>query len=44
MAAADAGLMQTKKLLAGLLLLSFLGLFFNRLFQKSERWIVPWKQ
>jgi NitT/TauT family transport system permease protein len=54
MVAADAGigfmiltaadLMQTKKLMAGLLLLSLLGLFFNWLFQKLERWIVPWKQ
>jgi NitT/TauT family transport system permease protein len=54
MVAADAGigfmiltaadLMQTKKLMVGLLLLSLLGIFFNWLFQKLERFFIPWKQ
>jgi len=54
MVAADAGigfmiltaadLMQTKKLMVGLIILSLLGIFFNWLFQKLERFFVPWKQ
>jgi NitT/TauT family transport system permease protein len=54
MVAADAGigfmiltaadLMQTKKLMVGLLLLSLLGIFFNWLFQRLERFFIPWKQ
>jgi NitT/TauT family transport system permease protein len=54
MVAADAGigfmivtaadLMETKKLMAGLILLSLLGLFFNWLFQKLEHVFIPWKQ
>ena len=54
MVAADAGigfmiltaadLMQTKKLMVGLLTLSLLGIFFNWLFQKLEHLFVPWKQ
>ncbi len=54
MVAADAGigfmiltaadLMQTKKLMVGLLILSLLGIFFNWLFQKLERFFIPWKQ
>lgn len=54
MVAADAGigfmiltaadLMQTKKLMVGLILLSLLGIFFNWLFQKLERFFIPWKQ
>jgi NitT/TauT family transport system permease protein len=54
MVAADAGigfmiltaadLMQTKKLMVGLILLSLLGIFFNWLFQKLERVFIPWKQ
>jgi NitT/TauT family transport system permease protein len=54
MVAADAGigfmiltaadLMQTKKLMVGLILLSLLGLFFNWLFQRLERLFIPWKQ
>jgi len=54
MVAADAGigfmiltaadLMQTQKLMVGLLLLSLLGIFFNWLFQKLERFFIPWKQ
>jgi NitT/TauT family transport system permease protein len=53
MVAADAGigfmiltaadLMQTKKLMVGLIILSLLGIFFNWLFQKLERFFVPWK-
>jgi NitT/TauT family transport system permease protein len=54
MIAADAGigfmiltaadLMQTKKLLVGLVILSLLGIFFNWLFQKLESFFIPWKQ
>jgi len=54
MVAADAGigfmiltaadLMQTKKLMVGLIILSLLGIFFNWLFQKLERVFIPWKQ
>jgi len=54
MVAADAGigfmiltaadLMQTKKLMVGLILLSLLGIFFNWLFQKLERLFIPWRQ
>jgi NitT/TauT family transport system permease protein len=54
MVAADAGigfmiltaadLMQTKKLMVGLVLLSLLGIFFNWLFQKMEKLFIPWKQ
>lgn len=54
MVAADAGigfmilsaadLMQTKKLMVGLIILSLLGIFFNWLFQKLERIFIPWKQ
>jgi len=54
MVAADAGigfmiltaadLMQTKKLMVGLIILSLLGIFFNWLFQKLERLFIPWKQ
>jgi NitT/TauT family transport system permease protein len=53
MVAADAGigfmiltaadLMETKKLMVGLITLSFLGLFFNWLFQKLEHLFIPWK-
>jgi len=54
MVAADAGigfmiltaadLMQTKKLMVGLIILSLLGIFFNWLFQKMEKLFIPWKQ
>jgi len=54
MVAADAGigfmiltaadLMQTKKLMVGLIILSLLGISFNWLFQKLERLLIPWKQ
>ena len=54
MVAADAGigfmiltaadLMETKRLMVGLLLLSLLGIFFNWLFQKLEGIFIPWKQ
>jgi len=54
MVAADAGigfliltaadLMETKKLMVGLILLSLLGIFFNWLFQKLEQVFIPWKQ
>jgi NitT/TauT family transport system permease protein len=54
MVAADAGigfmiltaadLMQTKKLMVGLIILSLLGIFFNWLFQKMEKISIPWKQ
>jgi NitT/TauT family transport system permease protein len=54
MVAADAGigfmilnaadLMQTKRLMVGLVILSLLGIFFNWLFQKLEQIIVPWKK
>jgi NitT/TauT family transport system permease protein len=54
MIAADAGigfmiltaadLMQTKKLMVGLVILSLLGIFFNWLFQKLESFFIPWKQ
>jgi len=54
MVAADAGigfmiltaadLMQTKKLMVGLIILSLLGIFFNWLFQKMEELFIPWKQ
>jgi len=54
MVAADAGigfmiltaadLMETKKLMVGLITLSLLGIFFNWLFQKLERLFIPWKQ
>jgi NitT/TauT family transport system permease protein len=54
MVAADAGigfmiltaadLMQTKKLMVGLIILSLLGIFFNWLFQKLEVLFIPWKQ
>jgi len=54
MVAADAGigfmiltaadLMQTKKLMVGLIILSLLGIFFNWLFQKLEHFLIPWKQ
>jgi NitT/TauT family transport system permease protein len=53
MVAADAGigfmiltaadLMETKRLMVGLLLLSLLGIFFNWLFQKLELLLIPWK-
>ena len=38
-----ADLMQTKKLMVGLVVLSLLGIFFNWLFQKLERLFIPWK-
>jgi NitT/TauT family transport system permease protein len=54
MVAADAGigfmimnaadLMQTKKLMVGLIVLSLLGIFFNWLFQRLERIVIPWKR
>jgi NitT/TauT family transport system permease protein len=54
MVAADAGigfmiltaadLMQTKKLMVGLIILSLLGIFFNWLFQRLEHFFIPWKQ
>lgn len=53
MVAADAGigfmiltaadLMETKRLMVGLLLLSLLGIFFNWLFQKLEGIFIPWR-
>ena len=53
MVAADAGigfmiltaadLMETKKLMVGLITLSFLGIFFNWLFKKLEHLFIPWK-
>jgi NitT/TauT family transport system permease protein len=39
-----ADLMQTKKLMVGLVILSLLGLFFNWLFQRLERIVIPWKK
>jgi len=39
-----ADLMQTKKLMVGLVVLSLLGIFFNWLFQKLEHLFIPWKQ
>lgn len=54
MVAADAGigfmilnaadLMQTKKLMVGLIILSLLGIFFNWLFQSLEQMVIPWKK
>jgi NitT/TauT family transport system permease protein len=54
MVAADAGigfmilnaadLMETKKLMVGLIILSLLGIFFNWLFQRLERLVIPWKK
>ncbi len=54
MVAADAGigfmilnaadLMETKKLMVGLIILSLLGLFFNWLFQRLEQIVIPWKK
>lgn len=54
MVAADAGigfmilnaadLMQTKKLMVGLIILSLLGIFFNWLFQRLEKMVIPWKK
>jgi len=54
MVAADAGigfmilsaadLMETKKLMVGLVLLSLLGIFFNWLFKRLERVAIPWKE
>jgi len=54
MVAADAGigfmiltaadLMQTTKLMVGLIILSLLGIFFNWLFQRLERVFIPWKE
>lgn len=54
MVAADAGLgfmilnaadlMQTKKLMVGLILLSLLGIFFNWLFQRLEKRVIPWRK
>lgn len=54
MVAADAGigfmilsaadLMQTNKLMVGLIVLSLLGIFFNWLFKKLEHLVIPWKQ
>jgi NitT/TauT family transport system permease protein len=53
MVAADAGigfmiltaadLMETKRLMVGLVTLSLLGIFFNWLFQKLEHLLIPWK-
>lgn len=53
MIAADAGigfmiltaadLMETKKLMVGLIILSLLGIFFNWLFKKLEHLFIPWK-
>jgi len=53
MVAADAGigfmiltaadLMETKRLMVGLIILSLLGIFFNWLFQKLEHLFIPWK-
>jgi NitT/TauT family transport system permease protein len=53
MVAADAGigfmiltaadLMETKRLMVGLIILSLLGIFFNWLFQKLEHIFIPWK-
>lgn len=53
MVAADAGigfmilnaadLMQTRRLMVGLVILSLMGIFFNWLFQKMERIFLPWK-
>jgi ABC-type nitrate/sulfonate/bicarbonate transport system permease component len=54
MVAADAGigfmilnaadLMETKKLMVGLIILSLLGIFFNWLFQRLEQVFIPWKK
>ncbi|MGC1404144.1 MAG: ABC transporter permease [Thermodesulfobacteriota bacterium] len=54
MVAADAGigfmilnaadLMETKKLMVGLIILSLLGIFFNWLFQHLEQVFIPWKK
>ncbi len=54
MVAADAGigfmilnaadLMETKKLMVGLIILSLLGIFFNWLFQRLEQVVIPWKK
>jgi len=54
MVAADAGigfmiltaadLMETRKLMVGLVLLSLLGIFFNWLFKRLETILIPWKQ
>jgi ABC-type nitrate/sulfonate/bicarbonate transport system permease component len=38
-----ADLMETKRLMVGLLLLSLLGIFFNWLFQKLEGIFIPWR-
>jgi len=53
MVAADAGigfmiltaadLMETKRLMVGLIILSLLGIFFNWLFQKLEGIFIPWR-
>jgi NitT/TauT family transport system permease protein len=53
MVAADAGigfmiltaadLMETKRLMVGLITLSLLGIFFNWFFQKLEQFFIPWK-
>ena len=52
MVAADAGigfmilnaadLMETKKLMVGLIILSLMGIFFNWLFQRLEQMVIPW--
>lgn len=36
-------LMLTTKLMVGVLVLSLLGLLFNRLLERVERWLVPWR-
>jgi len=36
-------LMLTTKLMVGVLVLSFLGLVFNRLLEWTERKLIPWK-
>jgi NitT/TauT family transport system permease protein len=39
-----ADLMQTQKLMVGLVMLSLLGIFFNWLFERLERMVIPWKK
>ena len=36
-------LMLTTKLMVGVLVLSLLGLLFNRLLERLERFLIPWK-
>lgn len=36
-------LMLTTKLMVGVLTLSLLGVIFNRLLDRLEKWVIPWK-